>query len=226
MPVMIISPEELEKNNAERLEAFRKDVLKTATVAVENLISPGFAVDEICEIAIEKDVDLIVMGISSSSGLGHVLLGSVTTGVLQDTKKPLLIVPDSTTFAMPRKIAFACDYNNSVSAGPIRELKKFVKLFNAELFVIHVEIPDEKIVVHETAHGTRLEDELGDLPHTTHFPSNPNIIDGLTEFQESHQIDLLVMIPKRHSLISRIFHSSNTKRMAFHTHVPILALHE
>jgi nucleotide-binding universal stress UspA family protein len=226
MPVMIISPEELEKSNTERLESFRLDVLKQDNVPVENLISPGFAVDEICEIAVEKNVDLIVMGISSSSSLGHVLLGSVTTGVLQDTHKPLLIVPDNTTFSMPRKIAFACDYHNALGAGPVLELKRFVKLFNAELFVIHVAIPDEKIVANEAISGIRLENELDGIPHTLHFPSNPDIVNGLNEFQESHQIDLLVMVPKRHSLLSRIFHRSNTKRMAFHTHVPILALHE
>ena len=226
MPVMIISPEELEKSNLERLEIFRKEVLKDTSVPVECLISPGFAVDEVCELAEEKNVDLIVMGISASAKLEHVILGSVTTGVLQDTKKPLLVVPDNASFSIPRKIAFACDYNSPVNPSPIKVLKEFVKLFKAELFVIHVGAPDEEVVLAEAISGIRLENELDGIIHTLHFPSNPNIIEGLTEFQESHQIDLLVMIPKRHSLLSRIFHPSNTKRMAFHTHVPILALHE
>ncbi len=226
MPVMIISPEELEKNNSERLGLFKKEVAKNAAVEIECITSPGFAVDEICEIALEKDVNLIVMGITGTSKLEHIILGSVTTGVLKDSKKPLLIIPDNATYKTPKKIAFACDYHDPIGISHIQQLKYFVKLFDAELFVIHVELPDEKILVKEAISGVRLEDELEGISHSLHFPTHTNIIDGLNEFQQSHQIDLLIMIPKKHSLISRIFHSSNTKQMAFHTHIPILALHE
>jgi hypothetical protein len=33
-------------------------------------------------------------------------------------------------------------------------------------------------------------------------------------------------MPRKHSLLSSLFHESNTKKMAFHTHIPVLTLHD
>ena len=37
---------------------------------------------------------------------------------------------------------------------------------------------------------------------------------------------MLVVIPRKHKLLSTLFHESPTKRMAFHITKPLLALHE
>ena len=52
------------------------------------------------------------------------------------------------------------------------------------------------------------------------------MVAGINQFVADNKIDMIVFIPKKHSFFNSIFHESNTKRMAFHSTIPLLALHE
>jgi nucleotide-binding universal stress UspA family protein len=227
VPVMIVSTEELEKNNMDRLKQYRKELIhKTGTkLTIDCFTTPGFAVEEIEELCEEKKPDLVVMGVSGHGQVGHALLGSVTTGVLNHIQVPLLIIPEKAVFKGISNLALAYDYHGDLPEGTIALLKGFINLFKANLQVVHIGPPSEKTDLKEAVSGISLEDSIAGVKHTLHFPENKDIIEGLTEFEEKQRPDLLVMIPKKHSLLSRIFHGSVSKRMAFHTHIPILALH-
>jgi nucleotide-binding universal stress UspA family protein len=42
----------------------------------------------------------------------------------------------------------------------------------------------------------------------------------------NHPIDMLIMLPKKHSFFASLFHKSQSKEMAYHSHIPLLALHQ
>jgi nucleotide-binding universal stress UspA family protein len=63
----------------------------TSTVAVETRIGVGEAVWEICKVAEEAPVDLIVMGSHGRTGLSHVFLGSVAERVVRHAPCPVLV---------------------------------------------------------------------------------------------------------------------------------------
>ena len=71
-----------------------------------------------------------------------------------------------------------------------------------------------------------IENSLKDTEHTLYFPASKDTINEINDFADSHQCDWLVMVPHKHKLLSGLFHKSNTKQMAFHTHIPLLALHD
>lgn len=60
---------------------------------VETEIVPGPAVDEICTVASEPDVDLIVIATHGRTGLTHALIGSVAEHVVRYAEQPVVVVP-------------------------------------------------------------------------------------------------------------------------------------
>jgi len=62
----------------------------------------GYAVQVLCEVAIEEHADLLVVGTHGRSALPHVLLGSVAEGVVRQAECNVLTVrPDAFTFRLP-----------------------------------------------------------------------------------------------------------------------------
>ena len=49
---------------------------------------------------------------------------------------------------------------------------------------------------------------------------------AVDEFIDDHKIDIMITIPKHQSNSTSLFKSSHTKRLAYHSHIPILAAHE
>jgi len=195
-------------------------------ISIEGMVSAGFAADEIPEMAKEKKADLIVLGISTAGKLGHALFGSITTGVIEKTQTPLIIVPENYLFMMPERIGFACDFGEELSPLLLEKVRMFCALFRAKLLVINVENPEEPISNQKAVSSMQLESKLSGVTHSLHFPAHRDVITGLVEFEDHNLVDMLVMVSHHHSVISQIFHAGKTRKMIFHTHVPLLVLHE
>lgn len=68
------------------------DAAEEAGIEATTSIRRGAPSEQILDYAEEHDVDLIVMGTHGRSGLGHVLLGSVTERVIHRSDIPVLTV--------------------------------------------------------------------------------------------------------------------------------------
>lgn len=225
VPVVVVSVDDLRKESLGRLKHYAKEIKRNNAkdVEVESIVSAGFAIDEIIEITKEKNIDLIVMGIVGGSRLNEIL-GSTTTGVVRKTTVPVLIVPDNARFKQIDKIAFACDYSQISNRTVLAMLFEFVKLFTSRILVVNVIAKEEITTTEKAVSGMQLENYLKDVDHTIHFPVHSDVIEGINEFVKDTDSAMIAMIPHKHNIFQRIFSTSNTKKMAFHTHIPLLML--
>lgn len=221
------------------LNEIEKDTLKVLTKIKKNIIfnhgselnivcitKLGFAVDEINEITKDENVDLIVMGVRGAGYLTEKLIGSVTTTLIRKAKRPVLAINDKVTFKSIKKIVLASDYQN-IDAKSMEFLKEFIKLFKSQLHILNVSSEGELISpARKIVGGTRLVQSFEGLNHSFDFVENEDIVEGINEFVDVHNADLIVMTPRKHTFFENIFKERNTKRMAFHTHIPLLALPE
>jgi len=65
----------------------------SAGFAAQGRVAPGKTWRTICEVAGEMDAAAIVLGARGLSGVGSLLLGSVSSAVLAHAKRPVLVVP-------------------------------------------------------------------------------------------------------------------------------------
>jgi nucleotide-binding universal stress UspA family protein len=83
--------ERIDRAVDEQLQAERQRVAKSGiAIAVER--ADGHPADTIARLALEKEIDLVVMGTHGRSGLKRLLLGSVAERVLRTASCPVLVV--------------------------------------------------------------------------------------------------------------------------------------
>ncbi len=75
------------KEDLKEFEDMNKDGVK-----ISSLIKEGSPANAILEVAIEEDIDLIVIGSSGKSGFDRFILGSVSDKVVNAAKCPVLVV--------------------------------------------------------------------------------------------------------------------------------------
>ncbi len=121
---------------------------------------------------------------------------------------------------------FACDYEEISESKALRQLIRFIELFNARLMIFNVVDPAKKTTFAKAVAGVKLETVFENIDHSLYFPENDDLVYAINDFVDKHNIDVLVMIPKKHNLFANLFQQRSTKKMAFHTHVPLLTIHD
>lgn len=220
-PAMVMNPVQIQKENEDRLKTEVKHLQKERDVEINYLAKMGMAVDEILEE--EKYADLIVMGMRGAGKLSEAFIGSITTTTLRRSKTPVLVIPDGAKYKDPEKIVFACDYDPRIDAQTLDILKKFMRTFANKIYVLNVKRKKETVTVEKDI-GRSLKGELNNAEHVYYFSDKDDLVEGINEFAEEHDADMVAIIPHRYGLMEGLFHKSISKKMAFHTHVPLLAL--
>ncbi|MGZ4059478.1 MAG: universal stress protein, partial [Bacteroidia bacterium] len=184
----------------------------------------GFPIDEINSFVEKNNVDLIVMGMRGGGYLSEKLIGSITTGLIKKSNCPVLVINKQQKFKKLKKIVLAYDYKKVPAKLTLGPLKEFVKLFQSKVYVLNVVNGVKKTAVKKSVTG--IEECLEGIDHSFHFVENEDTISGINEFVSSEKADMIAIIPRRHKFMDTILHERNTKRMAFHTSIPLLALHD
>lgn len=174
----------------------------------------------------EEDAQLIVMGTTGGSQLQEILIGSNTIDVVKHTSCPVIVVPAKAKFAPIRKIVFACDFKKVGTSTPIYPLKNLLNVFKAELHVINIDKENKGLSADTPAESLLLDTLLTGYHPVYHFVDHSNVVQGIMEFADKEQADLILAIPRKHGLFEGLFKRSRTAQLAFHTHIPLLAIHE
>lgn len=225
-PVVTIPFDELEKGSINALNA-KKNKLgkKYPGVRINTVSKVGFATEEIVEYVQNNPTDLIVMGISGSGKLDQ-LLGSTATAVSKKSEVPVLIVPPETGTEKLENIVFAFDFKEIDNTSNINIVIELARQFNSKITALNIKQEFEEISLEGALAAKQANTLLSDVPHRIVKFSDTDPIHGIDNYLKDHAADLLVMIKRKHSFFDLLFNTSNTRKMAFHTHIPLLILHE
>jgi nucleotide-binding universal stress UspA family protein len=228
VPVVSLSIEELQKASEEKLDKMKKDLehVTSGQLKIYTESRLGEVVDEIETLCKSIQPFAVVMGTKGASGLERLFLGSNTLTAIRHLVHPVIVVPPGAVFSAVRKIGFACDFSEVVDTTPGNKIVDICQIFGAELHVLNVdyksrhfkpETPEESILLH-----TMLEEAHPLYDYIEH----PDVVEGIHQFAETKGFDLLITIPKKHKLLSGLFEKSHTRELVFHSHIPIMCLHE
>lgn len=218
--IKITSEEGLEQFKNEIKQSIPEEI-EVKTISEFTLISEG-----INNIAERENVDIIIMGITGGGALQENFFGSNTINVARHSHTPIIIIPAEAEFKPIKNILLASDFNKVVDSTPIQSLKKILDSLNAKLFVLHVEDYNKENVPDIKFESLMLDTLLAGYDKEYHFIDNPDFTEAINDFAKEKNIDLIITIPKKHGFFNSIFKRSHTKMLAFHTHVPLMVIHE
>lgn len=224
MPITSDIEDGLMENLMEHKQRLQRD--HGGDLQIDCTVRAGFAVEEIRIYAEEVHADLIVMGMQGADYFSEKLVGSTTTSLVGKVDCPILAVDNNVTFSEIRQIVLACDYSETQELRKtLAPLMALARLFDAHISVLHVVPGSENVPNPDGAPGAiQLNNVLEDIEHTFHSIRHSDIVEGINTFVSGQQTDLIAMIPHKHSLFEQLFRASNTKKMLFHTHVPVMTL--
>jgi nucleotide-binding universal stress UspA family protein len=185
---------------------------------IEILCDEGFPTDAIVNIANEKKVDFIIVGMKGSGESLKKIFGSTAITLAKVTNIPLIIVPDKAKFRKLEIMVFANDAS-ILDKGIPKYITGITELFKSKLYIIRV-IKNKKVFKINTPHLLTQKEGVTTFEYT----SDADISYALNTFIEMNKADILVMIPHKHLWLKRLFTKSETRDMIFHTQVPLLIL--
>jgi|GEM_PF-1042879 len=183
----------------------------------------GEIVPEILNASKKMGADLIVIGTRKKHNIWDHLFGSVTTQLIEKSTLPILVIPEGCAFHPIKQIAFATAITGS-EPPVLSYLSALAKQLQAEIKQVYVNTMPYDLFDNK--------EEIWQLSASNSPTQNVNMIrepkveKGLDLFVDKHRIDLLaMMIPKR-SKLEQYWRKSNTKKMAYKTHLPLLLIPE
>ena len=178
-----------------------------------------FTHQEIVDIAEREGHDLIVMGTHGADNTADRLLGSVTTHTIMQSPCPVLSIPSNAVWKGVRHIAYASDFHPA-DEHAVSQLAQLATALGAQLHFVHIQTgdtdPDKEV-------------QLGKYPNAFSDFSivrHSSVIEGLDSYLREHSIDMLSLFIPRRRIWERLFHSSFSRKMVFHTELPLLTFRE
>ncbi len=185
----------------------------------------GSVEHELKEICKHKEPYLVVMGTKGAGAAERFFMGSKTLFSVTHLQRPVLVIPQNSSFKGIKKIALASDLKESKETVLIKFLKEWLINFHATLDIINVSEPDN-IKADIVSGSISLQNLLNEFHPQFHFIDKENVEEGVYEFVKQANSDLLIVIPKKHGFFGALFHKSQSKKFILHPQIPILAISE
>jgi len=222
----IPSLEELHLQAQQKLEEEAQIISAAGVLNVGISSKAGFVSDAILKTAEGVHADVIVAGMKKSGKGMRRFFGSVVTALVRKLNMPLIVVPEDVKYSPITTIALAneTDIAPETDKHILDTIRELGEKFNSRLYLIRVaknKLAEAWQMLNSPFRITRL---LRTLDPVYKCIEGRDISKALNEFNAAYHVNMLALLPQRHSLVDRWFIKSNTRAMIFETPFPLLIL--
>lgn len=201
---------------------------KPGEVQYECLVREGNPADQIVQEVKETFPDFVLMGTHGGSGFREFVLGTQTWKVIKKAGVPVFALPKDAYYTGIKKIVYATEYREG-ELPVVNYISQLAQRFGASLTVLHI---TDNLISEETEKKISAEfmDQVANRVEYQHVDLRvehaTDVLDGIEDYMERSNGDLLVMSHEKPYFLERIFNpgSSRARKMALHTEVPLLVV--
>lgn len=177
----------------------------------------------ILEISKITNPDLIIMGITGGGILKETFLGTHTLSVAKQGNIPVLIIPNKAVFNHYGNVTILSDFKEVEKYTPVEKMKTILDHGKTDLTILHLLNSTEQV---EDTHPEKVILEKLFVAYSPKFKykKSEHFTDDIIDYISENNVDIITVFPKYHGLIETLF-NSHTKKLAFHSQVPLLVMH-
>jgi len=157
------------------------------------------------------------MGTKGERNAFEKLLGSVTTHTIMNAPCPVLTIPSNAKYQPVRDIAYATDFEPSDEQA-IEKLNALSKKLEAKVHFLHIDKAKKYGITERYVMVENYPQPFSDFS----VINRESVTEGIDEYVKDHGIDWLALFLPDRKFWERLLHRSFTKKMAFHSQVPVL----
>jgi nucleotide-binding universal stress UspA family protein len=223
--------QEEEKSAKESLDELSKRIIDSnkdehdnSLFTTDAVVTQGLVVDEVLSLIKDFKIDIVIMGTHGASGITELILGSNTASVIEKAPVPVLAIPGNAAYKGINKIVYA--YDDIKSGLPsFQRLLQFAEIYDSEITLLHIIESDKNTVELNKKEFEKIKHSVPYDKIRLELVKEENVLEGINDYVNSNKVDVLAMAIRKRNLLDKIFNRSLTKKMAYHTKIPLLALH-
>lgn len=174
----------------------------------------------------DKDIEMIVMGTRGETNFRKGVYGSTALNIMEKVRNcPVIVVPEQAEQKLPEEIVFPTSYKTHFKRRELKYLVDVAKTCNASVKILHI-LKENKLDKRQLENKTLLEKAFEGIDYTFHALTHMEIPAAINCFVESRNSDMIAFINKKHAFFRSILTQPLVKDLAYHSKVPVLAMHD
>ena len=210
------------------LQSLKAEMEQTGVTNIETIKELGDDfIDCLSRLAHQKNAELVIMGITEKEEWRQFFSTSNTIKMAEENICPVMIIPQTAKYTGIKNISLASDFKDVDASTPALAIKTVLEIFEAQLHIVNVDNEHYVSLTEEyLAERSKMQKMFAEFNPEFYFIGINDFYEGIEQFSRDRNIDLIIIIPKNHSFINSLFSTSHTKKLAFNTTVPLLAVHQ
>jgi len=213
-----------------KLDLVKRSIEETEGILVDVMTVTGALPEAILQATSKLKIDMIVMGTLGANLLREKIWGTKTAAIIGKSKVPVMAIPYDYDWKKPETFL---SLTNQFQKEPT-VLDFLFDLADSYKATVEVAVFTDEGVNDASAlleytrnihqYETMLKVQYKEETVTATHLRGADFEETLQDYLAEKQIDILVMVTHHRSLWDRLFHPSLTKRMSYHTQIPLLAI--
>ena len=170
--------------------------------------------------------DFIVIGVSEGSDIENFLMGSHAIDITKRNVCPVIIIPPNARYKGVQNILFASDFKDVRNTTPTQAIRGVLSAFDSRLHVVHLYQTGEEQPADLQQAKAELIEMLVDFRPEFHVLDETDFIGTIGRLVQEQNIDMILTVPRTHSFFSNLFSTGRTRKLAYQSPVPVIAVHE
>ena len=209
------------------LSSLQEELSRMGSVVETHIESGEKFIDCLAAYGHAKRAYMVVMGLTGRSPMSQRFSGSNTLLMSEKEVCPVLIIPENVTFNGFANALITSELKYVEETPCLLTVKRVLSYFKPALHILNVD-PKHYLELTEEyqEEKEKMAALMAEFDPAFYFMDLYDFHESVDTFATDNNIDLIIIAPKYHNFFGKLFKTLHTKKLIYHTKVPVLAVHE